>query len=237
MVFSSISCNIDEFLLINSSANLFAFGDSNIHHKDWLTYSSGTDRPVELCYQIMLISWLTFLLRSLTVTLTIMLFWIYFFDASICSTMAFPPLGNSNHVVVLVCIDFPTNSKQGALFHCIAHDYSCVDCENLYDHLTDVLWENIATEFCELVQYGIDVYIHHRKYQVKPHSCLWFSAPYSTAIVHRNHFFCLYHQNKSSESKVKFRQTITIAKRVLEAAKLPYATKTKESITSEKRSF
>ena len=30
-------------------------------------------------------------------------------DASICSTMAFPPLGNSDHVVVLVSIDFPSN--------------------------------------------------------------------------------------------------------------------------------
>ena len=28
------------------------------------------------------------------------------FDASICSTMAFPPLGNSDHVVLSVSIDF-----------------------------------------------------------------------------------------------------------------------------------
>ena len=32
-------------------------------------------------------------------------------DASICSTMAFPPLGNSDHVVVSVSIDFPSNSQ------------------------------------------------------------------------------------------------------------------------------
>ena len=31
-------------------------------------------------------------------------------DASICSTMAFPPLRNSDHVVVTVVIDFPSNS-------------------------------------------------------------------------------------------------------------------------------
>ena len=47
-------------------------------------------------------------------------------DASICSTMAFPPLGNSDHVVS-VSIDFPTNSQQDAPFHCIAYDYSCAD--------------------------------------------------------------------------------------------------------------
>ena len=33
-VFDSISSNIDEVLLINPSANVFAFGDFNVHHKD-----------------------------------------------------------------------------------------------------------------------------------------------------------------------------------------------------------
>ena len=49
-VFDSISSNIDEILSINPSANVFVFGDFNVHHKDWLTYSGGTDRPGELCY-------------------------------------------------------------------------------------------------------------------------------------------------------------------------------------------
>ena len=44
----------------------------------------------------------------------------------------------------------------------------------------------------------------------------------------------MYQQNKSSESKVKFRQASNRCKRVLEAAKLAYATKTKEFITSQK---
>ena len=55
-----------------------------------------------------------------------------------------------------------------------------------------------------------------------------------TAIVYRNHFFRLYQQNKSSESNTKFRQASKHCKRVVEAAKLAYATKTKESITSQK---
>ena len=45
----------------------------------------------------------------------------------------------------------------------------------------------------------------------------------------------MYQQNKS-ESKVKFRQASNCSKRVLEAAKLAYATKTKESITFQKLS-
>ena len=88
-------------------------------------------------------------------------------DASICSTMAFPPLANSDHVVVSVSIDIPTNSQQDAPFHHIAYDYSHADWDGLRDHLRDVPWEDIfklgasaaASEFCELVQVGIDVYI------------------------------------------------------------------------------
>ena len=50
IVFYSISSNIDEFLLINQSGNVFLLGDFNVHDKDWLTYSHGNDRPGELCY-------------------------------------------------------------------------------------------------------------------------------------------------------------------------------------------
>ena len=63
------------------------------------------------------------------------------------------------------------------MFHSIA--YSHADWDGLQDHLRDVLWEDIfklgasaaASKFWEWVQVGIDVYIPHRKYQVKPHSC------------------------------------------------------------------
>ena len=90
----------------------------------------------------------------------------------------------------------------------MAYDYSRADWDGLCDHLRDVPWEDIfkisasaaASEFCEWVQVGIDVYIPHHKYQIKPHSSPWFSAAYAAPIVHRNHFFRLYQQNKSSES-------------------------------------
>ena len=133
-------------------------------------------------------------------------------------------------------------SQRDALFHHIACEYSRADWDYLCDHLRDVPWKNIfnlgasaaASEFCEWVQVGIDVYIPHRKYQVKPHSSPWFSAACAAAIVHRNHFFRLYQKDKSSDSKVKFRQASNCCKRVLEATKLAYGNKTKESITSQK---
>ena len=125
-------------------------------------------------------------------------------DSSIYSTMAFPPLGNSNHLVVSVSIDFPTNSQRNALFHCIAYDYSRADWDGLHGHLRDVPWEDIfkldfsaaANEFFEWVQVAIDVYIPHKKYQVKPHSSPWFSTACAAATVHRNHFFWFVPQRK-----------------------------------------
>ena len=128
------------------------------------------------------------------------------------------------------------------MFHSVVYDYSCADWDGLCDYLRDVPLDDIfnlsscaaASEFCEWVQVGIDVYVPHHKYQVKPHSSLWFSAGCVATIVHRNHFFHLHQQNKSSESKVNLRQAINCCKRVVQAVKPAYATKTKKSITSQK---
>ena len=110
---------------------MFVFRDFNIHHKDWLTYSVGTDRHGELCYSFSVSNDLTPMVNFPTqipdfdshspALLDIFIS----FNASICSTMAFPPLGSSDHVVISVSIDFPINSQWDALFHCIAYGYSC----------------------------------------------------------------------------------------------------------------
>ena len=105
--------------------------------------------------------------------------------------MAFPPFGNSDHVVVSI------NSKQDTPFHQVAYDYSRADWDGLHDHLRDAPWEDIfklsasaaTSEFCEWVQVGIGVYIPHCKYQVKLHSSSQFSEACAAAIVHGNHFF------------------------------------------------
>ena len=97
----------------------------------------------------------------------------------------------------------------------MAYEYSRVDWDGLCDHLRDVTWEDIfklsasaaASEFCEWVEVGIDVYIPHCKYQVKPlihlHGFqLLVQLPGSPL---KSLFSFLYQQNKSSESKVKFK--------------------------------
>ena len=131
MVFDSISSNTDEVLLTNPSVNVFVFGDLSVHHKDWHTCSGGTDRSGELCYDFS---------NDLTQMVNVptwspdcdshspaLLDLFVSSDSSICSTMVFPPLGNSDHVVASVSIDFPSYSQQDAPFHGIVYDYSCVD--------------------------------------------------------------------------------------------------------------
>ena len=186
-VFDSISSNIDELLSINPSGNVLFLEIlmpiiriglpilvELIDLVNCVTISN------DLTQKVNFPTWIPDCDSHSPALLDLFLF----SDASICSTMAFPPLGNSDHVVVSVSIDFPTNSQQDAPFHRIAYDYSCADWDGLHDHLRDVPWENIfklgafagASEFCEGVQIGIGVYIPHGKYQVKPHSSPWFSA-------------------------------------------------------------
>ena len=81
IVFDSVSFNVHEVLYINPSANVFFFGDFNIHHEDWLTYFGGTDRSGELLQNLLksgLLRWLTFLLGSRRLWQSCS-FWIYFF--------------------------------------------------------------------------------------------------------------------------------------------------------------
>ena len=59
-------------------------------------------------------------------------------DNIICSTMAFPPLGNSDCVVVSVSIDFLSYSQRNASIHHMAYDYSRADWGSLRDHLRHV---------------------------------------------------------------------------------------------------
>ena len=103
-VFNSISSHIDEVLAINQSANVFVFGDFN-------DLTQIVNFPTRIYCDSHSPALLDLFISS---------------DASVCSTMAFPPLGNSDHVV-LVSIDFLINSKQDVPLHRIAYDYSHAD--------------------------------------------------------------------------------------------------------------
>ena len=123
MVFDAISSNIDGVLSINPSANLSLFGDFKVHHKDMLTYSVGTDRSGELCYNFSIPNDLTQMVNFPTQIpdcdfhCPALLGLFLSSDVSICSIVAVLPLGNSDNVVVSVSIDFPSNSKRDASLH------------------------------------------------------------------------------------------------------------------------
>ena len=112
--------------------------------KDCLSYSGGTDRPGELCYNFSIVNDVTQIVKFPTRITDCdshspaLLDLFISSDASISSTMAFLPMGNSDHFVVSVSIDFPINSKQDIPFHRVAYDYPRADWDGLRDHLRDV---------------------------------------------------------------------------------------------------
>ena len=114
MKFSTVTWN---------SIKKFVFGDFNIHHKDWLIHSSGSDRPSELCYIFFHLRWsysdgyLPYSDSWQWISQLCSFGFVLSSDTSIFSSVAFPQSGNSDHVVVLVSTDFLSNSKWDALFH------------------------------------------------------------------------------------------------------------------------
>ena len=105
---------------------MFVFGDFNVHHKDWLSYSGGTDRSCVNSYDFSISNDLTEMVNFPTQIPDYdsdrppLLDLFLCSDAIICSTMSFLPLGNSDHIVVSDSIDFPSYSQWDALFHRIA---------------------------------------------------------------------------------------------------------------------
>ena len=194
--------------MINPSANVFVFGDFNVHHKDWLTYSSGTDRPGELCYNFSISNDLTQMVNFPTrisdcdSRSPALLDLFLCSDASICSTMDFSPLGNSDYVVASVSINFLSKPKLDASFHHLAYDYSRVDWDDLRNDLRDLPWKDI------------------------------FKLGVSADIFKIYLSFCTCRSTGRLEMDLSSRLKIVVT--VLEAAKLEYVFKTKEIFTSQK---
>ena len=161
-------------------------------------------------YQMTLPRWLTFLLGSQTVILTVQPFWVYFFLLTLALSLQW--LSLHWEILIMLLSQFPLT------FHHILNGMPCfitllMTILVLIGMVFMIIWEMFhgrislnsvlllsatASEFCEWVQVGNDVYIPHPKYQVKLHSSPWFSGACAAVIVHRNHFFHLYQKDKSS---------------------------------------
>ena len=97
----------------------------NFHHKDRADYS---DRPSELCYLIsndltQMVNFPTWTLDSDSQSCS---FGFISSASSFYSTVVFPSLRNSDHVLI-----FPVNSKGYGPFQCTSYDYSCADWDGL----------------------------------------------------------------------------------------------------------
>ena len=153
-----------------------SFGGFNAHHKDWLSCSDRNDRSVNYVISnepTQMANFPTWILDCDSHSPALLSLFLSS-DTSIYSIMTFLWLGIFDLVVVSVSIDFPLYLQQDVLFHHILYDYSCANWDGLCDHLTDNPWEDIfklsasaaASEFCEWVQVGIDVYIPLQNCQV-----------------------------------------------------------------------
>ena len=152
-----------------------------------------------------LLIWLIFLLKFLFMSLTVLLFWIYLF----LLMLVFVPLSLSLHweILIIILSQFHLTSlqTQKGMPPLISPLITILVLIGMVFMMiwVDIVTSAAVTELCWWFQIGIDVYIPHSKYQLKPHSSPWFSTACDAAIVDRNHFFCctnrinLLHLNRS----------------------------------------
>ena len=120
--FDAISSKTNEVSSINSSANVFGFGNFDVHYKDWSSCFGGTDRPGELYHDYFMSNDLTWIVKIPARTsdcdsqspalLDLILLALF----SISSTVVFLTFTNSNHVVPQFSLTFLQTQKGIPLF-------------------------------------------------------------------------------------------------------------------------
>ena len=166
ITFNAISSNIDEVIWIHLLMSL----SLEILKSNWLTYSGGTDNLVN--------SWTYFLLGSLTMTLTVLLYWIYLF----LLVLVFVWQHFFLHRKILIMLSqFPSTfcHTQNRMLHCIVYDCPCADWDGFHDILEMLLGrKSINSVFLLLLENFVSwlklefMNIPHCNYQVKPHFSL-----------------------------------------------------------------
>ena len=128
---------------MNPSTNVFVFGDFKVHHKAWLTYSCGIDRPGELCYNFCISNDLTQMVNFPTripdydshspalLDLFFFLILVFFLQS----------LSLHWEILIMLLSQFPLTFQQihNGMPHFITklYDYSHADWDGLRNHLGD----------------------------------------------------------------------------------------------------
>ena len=246
-VVDSVSQSIDSALTAHPSANIFVFGDFNVHHGDWLKHDRTDAAGIHVrnfAISQSLHQTVDFVTRIpdrddhspslLDLFLTS--------NPTICQTSSSSALGKSDHVVVNILVNLNTKAAQESPFHRTLYSYDRGDWDSFRDFLRDAPWSDVfkldgekcAEEVASWIKAGIDGFIPYRKFQQKPHSSPWFSPACAAAIAHRNHFYKVFQREQSTASKRRFRQAANECKRVIESAKSQYVQRTQERIATQK---
>ena len=174
-------CTVFDSNVLIPSANVFVFGGFNVLHKDWHICSGGADWPGDLT-QLTLLRWLTFLLGSQAVILAVLLFWIYFFLLMLLFVLQWLSL----HWEILIMLLAHFRST----FHQIHNRMPCLIALPMtilvligidFMIISEMFHGRISLNLLVLLLlvnfvsgFGLEciynVYIPHRKYQVKRHS-------------------------------------------------------------------
>ena len=128
-----VCTNIDRALSKHPTANVFVFCDFNVHHVEWLKHSCGTDQPGEYSFNFSITHDITQIVDFPTCIpdsdthrpALLDLFLTSRSWAMLCG--AFAPLGNSDHVVVSVSVDFVAVSEKDVPYYHKAFDYGRAD--------------------------------------------------------------------------------------------------------------
>jgi len=247
-VLGSVSDSIDKALSEIPSANFVVCGDFNVHHVEWLRHSSGTDAPGVESFNFSVSHNLTQIVDFPTrfpendAHSPSLLDLCLLSDPTECHATCFPPLGNSDHVVVSISLQLKAGQPTDHPSHRTSYNYQRADWDSCRDLLRDIPINDIlampvdrcASEISEWIQVCIDAYVPHRTYQVRPHSSPWFSPACAAAIAHRNHHFHLFRREDSIENKRLFSTARNRCKNVLQNARDNYQESVKAKISTQR---
>ena len=246
-VLNVISDKIDVLRLKYPTAEVAVFGDFNVHNTEWLQHSRSTDLSGQLAHQFALSQNLSQIVESPTRVPDRDGDTGYLLDLFLTtkpesfSHKVTSPLGSSDHCVVTVTAkrSFTTPS---APFHRTVYRFQNADWCGFRTFMSQVIEcldfrgdvNSLAQELTEWLQIGMEAYIPHRTYQMKPHSQPWFTPECAAALSQRDHFFHRYRRDRSNNNLSLFRAARKHCKATLHEAKSRYAFHVRESIANQK---
>ena len=246
-VLNVISNKLDSILQQYPTAEVAIFGDFNVHNVEWLVHSRTTDSSGQAAQAFALSHNLSQIVSSPTRVPDRVGDTGYLLDLFLTSTpecfshKVSSPLGSSDHCVITVTHK-QTSSTPSAPFHRTLYQFAKADWCGFRTFLSQVAEKHIlsndvhksAQELAEWLQVGMEAYIPHRTYQVKPRSQPWFTPECAAAICQRNHFFHRYRRDSTTNNLNLFRAARRHCKETLHQARSRYASYVRDSITNQK---